>query len=116
MKTAEFKALIASVKELSEDYADLAHSLKGTERDARATKRLWKGGNKPFLIKAGLALIVFPEPLVSDALGTLLLAAGTLQEGIRRQAIYVDDLPKAFQSVMKDLKATKDLVSSSDLD
>jgi hypothetical protein len=109
MKTAEFKALIASVKELSEDYADLAHSLKGTERDARATKRLWKGG-KPFLMKAGLALIVFPAPLVSDALGALLLAAGTLQEGIRRQAIYVDDLPKAFQSVMKDLKATKDLV------
>jgi hypothetical protein len=109
MKTAEFKALIASIKELSEDYADLAHSLKGTERDARATKRLWKGG-KPFLMKAGLALIVFPAPLVSDALGALLLAAGTLQEGIRRQAIYVDDLPEAFRSVMKDLKATKDLV------
>jgi hypothetical protein len=109
MKTAEFKALIASVKELSEDYADLAHSLKETERDARATKRLWKGG-KPFLMKAGLALIVFPAPLVSDALGALLLAAGTLQEGIRRQAIYVDDLPEAFRSAMKDLKATKDLV------
>ena len=110
MKTAEFKALIASVKELSEGYADLVHSLKGTERDAKATKRVWKGENKPFLIKAGLALIVFPEPLVSDALGTLLLAAGALQEGIRRQAIYVDDLPQAFQSVIKDLKATKDLV------
>jgi hypothetical protein len=109
MKTAEFKALIASIKELSEDYADLAHSLKGTERDARATKRLWKGG-KPFLMKAGLALIVFPAPLVSDALGALLLAAGTVQGGIRRQAIYIDDLPKAFQRVMKDLKAAKDLV------
>jgi hypothetical protein len=40
MKTPEFKALIASLKELSEDYADLAHSLKRTERDAKATKRL----------------------------------------------------------------------------
>jgi hypothetical protein len=110
MKTAEIKALTASVKELSEDCADLAYSLKGTERDIKMTKRLWKGGNKPFLIKAGLALIAFPEPLVSDALGTLLLAAGTLQQGIRRQAIYVDDLPKAFQSVMKDLKAIEDLV------
>ena len=110
MKTEEFKALTVSVKELSNDYADLVHSLKRTARDAKATKQLWKGGNKSLLIKAGLALIVFPEPIVSDALGTLLLAAGTVQEGIRRQTIYVDDLPKAFQSVMKDLKAIKDLV------
>jgi hypothetical protein len=66
-------------------------------RDAETTKQLWKSGSKPLLIKAGLALIVFTEPIVSDALGTFLLAAGTVQEGIRHQAVYVDDLPKAFQ-------------------
>jgi len=66
-------------------------------RDAETTKQLWKSGSKPLLIKAGLALIVFTEPIVSDALGTFLFTAGTVQEGIRHQAVYVDDLPKAFQ-------------------
>ena len=66
-------------------------------RDAETTKQLWKSWSKPLLIKAGLALIVFPEPIVSDALGTFLLAAGTVQEGIRRQAVYVDDLPRLFK-------------------
>jgi hypothetical protein len=102
--------LTASVKELSRDYADLAHLLKTTARDAKMTKRLWKGRNEPLLIKAGLALIAFPEPLISDALGTLLLVAGTVQEGIQRQTIYINDLPRALQSAVNDLKAIKDLV------
>lgn len=110
MKTEEFKALTASVKELSKDYANLAYSLKETAHEAKATRQLWKNGNKPLLIKVGLALIVFPEPLVSDVLGTFLLAAGTVQEGMRRQAIYVDDLPKAFQNAMRNLKAIKDQI------
>ena len=110
MKTDEFKALTSSVKELSRSSVDLAHSLSGAAGGAGATKKLWMSGNKPLLIKVGLALVLFPEPVVSDALGTFLLAAGAVQEGIRRRAVYVDDLPKAFQSVMKELKASKDLV------
>jgi hypothetical protein len=110
MKTEEFKALTASVKELSKDNADLAYALKRTTRDIVAAKPLWKEQNKPFLIRAGIALIVLPEPVITGAVGTLLLAAGTVQEGIKRQAVYVDDLPKAFQSAMKDLKAAKDLI------
>lgn len=110
MKTEEFRELTASLKELSRDHADLARSFKGATRDAGATRKLWRSGNKPLLIKVGLALVVFPEPIVSDALGTFLLAAGAVQEGIRRQAVYVDDLPKAFQSAFRDLKAAKDLV------
>lgn len=110
IKTDEFKALTSSVKELSRSSADLAQSLSGSASGAGATKKLWKSGNKPLLIKMGLALVVFPEPIVSDALGTFLLAAGAVQEGIRRRAVYVDDLPKAFQSAMKELKASRDLV------
>jgi hypothetical protein len=110
VKAEEFKALTASVKELSRSHADLAHSLEETAGSAAATQKLWKNGNKPLLIKVGLALVVFPEPIVSDAVGTFLLAAGAVQEGIRRRTVYVDDLPKAFQSAMKDLKASRDLV------
>ena len=110
LKNEQFKALTASVKEMSKDHIVLGNSLKATATSANATKGLWKSGHKPLLIQAGLALIVFPEPIVSDALGTFLLAAGAVQEGIKRQAVYVDDLPKAFQSAMRTLKNTKDLV------
>ena len=110
MKVEEFKALTDSVKALSRDHVELANSIGGATRDVEGTKKLWKSGSKPFLIKAGLALLVFPEPIVSDALGTLLLAAGAVQEGIRRQAVYVDDLPRAFQSAMRSIKNAKDMV------
>ncbi len=110
IKKEEFKALTTSVKELSSSHVDLVQSLSGAANGAAGTKKLWKAGNKPWLIKAGIALIVFPDPIVSDVVGTMFLAAGAVQEGIRRQAVYVDDLPKAFQSAMKELKGSKDLV------
>lgn len=110
MKTEEFKALTESVKALSKDHVALANSISGAARDVGSTKGLWKSGSKPFLIKAGLALLVFPEPIVSDALGSLLLAAGAVQEGVRRQSVFVDDLPKAFQSAMRSIKNAKESV------
>lgn len=81
-----------------------------TTTAAGSVNRLYKKGNKNLLVKAGMALIVFPEPIVSDALGTTLLAAGAIQEGIKRRSTYLDDLPKALKSAMKDLKASKDLI------
>ncbi len=113
MKTEEFKALTKSVKELSamsKERVEITNSLKSVGSSANATKNLWKHGRKPLLIQAGLALLVFPEPFVSDVVGTALLAAGAVQEGIKRQSVYVDDMPKAFNSAMKALKNSKDLL------
>lgn len=94
---------------MTQDHLEFASLLKSATRDARATKKLWKGQNKPWLIRAGIALIVMPDPLVTSVVGTAFLAAGAVQEGIKRQAVYLDDLPKAFQSAMKDLRNTQDL-------
>ncbi|MEM4701249.1 MAG: hypothetical protein QXZ51_03785 [Candidatus Bathyarchaeia archaeon] len=41
-------------------------------------------------------------------MGSLLIAAGTVQEGIRRRAIHVEDIPKTFQNVMKELRASEE--------
>ena len=110
MKAEEFRALTSSIKEMSKDRVDMARSIGTAANGASATKKLWKSGNKSLLIKAGLALVIFPEPVVSDMLGTALLAAGAVQEGIKRQSIYLDDLPKAFKSAIKDLKSTKESI------
>jgi hypothetical protein len=110
LKVEEFKALTTSIKEMSKNHANMAASIGAAANSANATKKLWKSGNKSFLIKAGLALIVFPEPAISDVLGTTLLAAGAVQEGIKRQSIYLDDLPTAFRSAMKDLKSARESI------
>lgn len=110
LKPEEAKALATALNELNDSYADFLQSLSGTVREVKASKKLWKNGNKPWLIKLGLALIVFPEPVLSDVLGSLLIAAGTIQEGIRRRAIHIEDIPKTFQSVMKELQASEERI------
>ncbi len=111
MKTEETKVLATTVKELAEEYEAVASLVRNTtENGINSAKKLWKSGNKSLLVKAGLALIVFPEPIVSDMLGTSLLLAGAVQEVIKRKSMYLDDLPKAFGNVMKDLKFAKELI------
>lgn len=113
MKLDEAKALIKSLNELNESYADFVQSLKGTLTEVKASKRLWKNGENPWLIKLGLALIVFPEPVMSDVLGCLLIAAGTIQKGIRCRTLHVEDIPKTLQSLIKELQASKERITSS---
>lgn len=108
MKLDEMKTVTDVLKELNESYEDLLQAVKGTTEKAKITKQLWRHGKKPILIKLGLALIVFPEPAISDVLGTLLIAAGTIQEGIRRRVFYIEDVPKTFQGLLKDLQTAKD--------
>jgi hypothetical protein len=110
MVTEEFKALTKSLKEMTKDQAEFAGLVKSASTDVGATRKLWKGENKPWLIRAGVALVVMPDPLVTSVIGAAFLAAGAVQEGIKRQSVYVDDLPKAFQSAMKTLKNTKDFI------
>lgn len=107
MKTDETKTVTTSAKELSTCYADLTQVLKETTGCARITKQLWRNKNKPTLIKIGLALIAFPDPTISDVIGTALVVAGTVQAGIRRQTMYVDDVSKTFQTTLRDIQKLK---------
>jgi hypothetical protein len=110
MKSDEIKALAELVNELSESYADLAQALKGTARTAKATKQLWRSRNSPVLIKIGLALIAFPDPTISDIVGAAFVAAGTIQAGIRRRTLYVEDVFKTFGNTFKELRNMKESI------
>ncbi len=103
MKTDEVKALAITLNELNESYIDFLQTMKESVKEVKATKKLWKNGEKPWLIKFGLALILFPDPTISDVLGSLLIAAGTVQEGLRRRTLHVDDIPKTFQNIIREL-------------
>ena len=108
MKTDEAKTMVNALNELNESYGDLMQAMKGTVKEVRATKQLWRDENKSKLIKLGLALIVFPEPTpISETIGTFLVAAGTAQERIRRRALYIDDISKTFQDTLKEMREMK---------
>jgi hypothetical protein len=107
MKTEEAKTIVEAAHELSESYADLAHSLRETSRSAKAAKKVWRSGKRSPLIKVGLALIAFPDPTVSDLVGSALVAAGLIQEGIRRRTLHAEDVYKTFESTMREIRASK---------
>jgi hypothetical protein len=107
MKTDEVKVLIGVANELGESYADMAQAIGGTARSAKCAKQLWRNGKRSHLIKVGLALIAFPDPIVSDVVGSGLVAAGLIQEGIRRHTLHVDDVYKTFQNTMKKIQASR---------
>jgi hypothetical protein len=110
MKTKDIKALNESLKELNESYADLLQTLTDTTKEVKATKKLWRKGGNSFLIKVGLALIAFPDPTVSDIVGAALVAAGTVQMGIRKRTLYVEDVYKKLNTTFKDVLNTKDIL------
>lgn len=111
MKTNEVRKLANTLNELNESYIDFLESMKESIKEVKEMKKLWKNGEKPWLIKFGLALILFPDPTISDVVGGLLIAVGTVQEGLRRRALHVDDIPKTFQDVLKELHATQESIN-----
>lgn len=109
MKTDEVKTMVDTVKELNESYADLLHTAKGTVKEFKVAKKLWRDANGSRLIRLGLALIMFPEPTpISETIGTCLVTAGAIQKGIRNRTIYTEDVYKTFQDALKDVWTTKD--------
>jgi len=76
-------------------------------KELSATQKLWRKGNHSFLIKAGLALIAFPDPTITDILGSALVAAGILRFKIKRSTLHVEDVYKTFPQVIKELTTIK---------
>jgi hypothetical protein len=108
MKTEEIKTATKTMNELTESYSDLFGALKDTSCNVRATKKLWRAGNKSRLIKIGVALIMFPEPTpISETVGACFVAAGTIQKRIQNRALFLEDVTKTFKNTLKDVLALK---------
>jgi hypothetical protein len=46
-------------------------SMKEFTEQLKSTEKLWRKSRNSILVKAGLALIAFPDPTISDVLGAL---------------------------------------------
>jgi len=99
----EAKTVADALKELNESYSDLLQSMEGTVKEAKNAKHLWRNGEKSKLVKIGLMLLVFPEPTpITETVGAALLTAEAVKRGIRSRAIYVEDVYKTFQRMLKE--------------
>ena len=107
MKTEEMKTVVNALNELNESYVDLIQAMTDTTKEVKATKKLWRKESNSMLIKLGLALIAFPDPTISDIIGAALVASGTVQMGLRRRTLYVEDVYKKFHNTFKDVWTIK---------
>jgi len=108
MQAKEVKNAVESVTELAENKKTLSNAARDIRINAAATNKLWRENNKSKLIKLGVALIVLPEPTpISPMVGACLAATGAVQQGIRNRALFMEDIPKTYQSVIKEVCSAK---------
>lgn len=107
MKTEELKAVADVLHELGLSYQETLNLLSGVTMESRFVRRLWREGYKPWLIKLGLALIIFPEPVVSDILGTLMLSFGIIQTKMKRSTMQLEDVYNTFRGAVKELQTIR---------
>lgn len=102
IKSQDIKTAIRSISELSDIRNDFNNSIKSTALSASKTKKLWREGNKSKLMSIGMAVFLFPEPTpISEMVGIGMMAAGAIQQGIKNQGIYVEDIPKTLKKTFK---------------
>ncbi len=111
----ELKKSANTLRELGEDWKENMNIVnaasKGNKDILESVRRLCKEGNQGNLVKIGLTLLAFPLPIViDDILGSSFLVAGLIQMKIKNSALYLEDLNKAFPSLIKELQETRQAI------
>jgi len=111
VNTEEAKDLVEILNHLGTSRKETANTINGVmcgfTKELRSTQKLWRKGNNSFLIKAGLALIAFPDPTITDILGSALVAAGIVQLKMKHSTLHLEDVYKTFPKVIKELTSSK---------
>jgi len=107
MKQAEAKAIVEAVNELCASCEETMDAMKEVAREIDSAKYLWRQSNQSRLIKLGVAMIVFPEPVISDILGSACIALGVIQTKMRRSTLCVEDVYKTFPNIVKELRGIR---------
>jgi hypothetical protein len=104
VESKELKRMAIVLQELGLSYAETLEVLNDIGKDVKQAKKLWRDGYKSKLIKIALTLITFPEPTpISETMGAAVLAAGLIQNRIKKSTLHVEDVYKMFQDVNNDI-------------
>jgi len=106
MELSEMKTVIASFRELGLSYEEFCNILRSAADDVRPLKRLIGNPNAEpvdsWLVKTGIALIAFPDPTISDLIGSIMVAAGLVKR--RTKQLTMADVRIEFRDVTKSLE------------
>lgn len=103
----ELKSLINVLHELGLSYEETVDAMNGVVKEVRSVRHLWRKGDNSWLIKVGLALLAFPDPTLSDILGSIILSAGLIQKRMRQASLGIEDVCSTFQGIIRDLQTIK---------
>jgi hypothetical protein len=104
VESKELKRMAAVLQELGLSYTETLEVINEMAKDVNRAKKLWRDGYKSKLIKIALALITFPEPTpISESMGAVVLAAGLIQNRVKKSTLHVEDVYKTFQDVNNDI-------------
>jgi hypothetical protein len=111
VKTKELKDNIEILREINKDYVEMSEilndNLKSVARETRSLNKLWRSKNHSKLVKIGMALILFPDPTISDVVGTAMVAAGLLHNKVKNSGLYLEDVYKTYPKLLKELYLEK---------
>ena len=100
VETEELKRMAAVLQELGLSYTETLEVINEMAKDVNNAKKLWRDGYKSKLIKIAITLITFPEPTpISETMGAAVLAAGLIQNRIKKSTLHIEDVYKTFQDV-----------------
>jgi hypothetical protein len=112
----ELKELALSLRELSQSYEEFGKMLSGVVDTVKPLKRLigdpeGKSNGSQF-ITAGIALIAFPVPIITDVPGATLIVAGLIQNRVRQTTamdVYkeLQQVTGKLENISKELLITK---------
>jgi hypothetical protein len=100
----ELKRLGVVLQELGLSYSEALEVVSEMAKDVNCAKKLWRDGYKSKLIKIAITLITLPEPTpISETVGAAVLAAGLVQNQIKKSTLHVEDVYKTFQEMNNDI-------------
>jgi hypothetical protein len=91
VETEELKRMAAVLQELGLSYAETLEVINEMAKDVNNAKKFWRDGYKSK-----------PTP-ISESMGAAVLAAGLIQNRVKKSTLHVEDVYKTFQDVNNDI-------------
>ncbi|MEM2127156.1 MAG: hypothetical protein QXH67_02920 [Candidatus Bathyarchaeia archaeon] len=105
MRREDVQSLILAARELGLSWREAGALMRDVTVEARKLKGLWRRGpTRSPLIALGVALIAFPEPIISDIVGWTLIVSGLIGSRIRPPPIYVEDVIETANVALMELR------------
>ena len=116
--TAEqLKNLIRSSRGILEEYRGTRNAFDGLHQELNDVERIVGDDSRKKelgsrLIELGVALFIFPEPVISDITGTALIAAGMAMKGMNRNTLTIADVHRELHQYLNEINRLQKEMSS----